>query len=497
MANEILLMADVLSSEKNVEKGVIFEAIEAALATATRKRHREDIDVRVHIFQDSGEYESFRRWEVMPEDEEIEFPTKQLTLEGARQQQSDIQIGDFIEETLEPVEFGRIAAQAAKQVILQKVREAERDRVANDYEPRIGELISGVVKRMDRGDTVIDLGGVEAILPRSKMIPREGLRTGDRVRAILTEVRTAQRGPQLVMDRITPELVLKLFRMEVPEAGEGIIEILSAARDPGLRAKIAVKSNDNKIDPVGACVGIRGSRVQSVSNEISGERVDIIKWSDDAAQFVINALAPAEVESIMVDEDNNSMDVVVAEENLSQSIGRGGQNVRLASDLTGWEINIMTDEQANEKMEEESVQVRQDLMQKLDIGDDVAAILVQEGFNTLEEVAYVPREEMLEIEEFDETLVDELRSRAEDALVTAAILLEEQLKDAQPADDLLNMEGMDEQTAKLLALDGVKTMEDLAECAVDEIIEIDGIDQERAEQLILEARKPWFEENNL
>lgn len=497
MTNEILLMADVLSSEKNVEKGVIFEAIEAALATATRKRHREDIDVRVHIFQDSGEYESFRRWEVMPEDEEIEFPTKQLTLEGARQQQSDIQIGDFIEETLEPVEFGRIAAQAAKQVILQKVREAERERVANDYEPKIGELISGVVKRMDRGDTVIDLGGVEAILPRSKMIPREGLRTGDRVRAILTEVRTAQRGPQLVMDRVTPELVLKLFRMEVPEAGEGIIEILSAARDPGLRAKIAVKSNDNKIDPVGACVGIRGSRVQSVSNEISGERVDIIKWSDDAAQFVINALAPAEVESIMVDEDNNSMDVVVAEENLSQSIGRGGQNVRLASDLTDWEINIMTDEQANEKMEEESVQVRQDLMQKLDIGDDVAAILVQEGFNTLEEVAYVPREEMLEIEEFDETLVDELRSRAEDALVTAAILLEEQLKDAQPADDLLNMEGMDEQTAKLLALDGVKTMEDLAECAVDEIIEIDGIDQERAEQLILEARKPWFEENNL
>jgi len=497
MANEILLMADVLSSEKNVERGVIFEAIEAALATATRKRHRVDIDARVHIFQETGEYETFRRWEVIPEDEEIEFPTKQLTLEVARLQQEGIEVGDFIEEPLEPVEFGRIAAQAAKQVILQKVREAERNRVASDYEHKIGELISGVVKRMDRGDIIIDLGGVEAMLPRSKMIPREGLRTGDRVRAILAEVRTGQRGPQLIMDRVTPELVLKLFRMEVPEAGEGIIEILSAARDPGLRAKIAVKSNDNKIDPVGACVGIRGSRVQSVSNEISGERVDIIKWSDDSAQFVINALAPAEVESIMVDEDNNSMDVVVAEENLSQSIGRGGQNVRLASDLTGWEINIMTDEQANEKIEEESVQVRQDLMQKLDIGDDVAAILVQEGFNTLEEVAYVPREEMLEIEEFDEALVDELRSRAEDALVTAAILLEEQLKDAQPAEDLLNMEGMDEQTAKLLALDGVKTMEDLAECAVDEIIEIDGIDQERAEQLIMEARKPWFEENNV
>ena len=497
MANEILLMADVLSSEKNVERGVIFEAIEAALATATRKRHRVDIDARVHIFQETGEYETFRRWEIIAEDEEIEFPTKQLTLEVALLQKEGVEVGDFIEEPLEPVEFGRIAAQAAKQVILQKVREAERDRVASDYEPKIGELISGVVKRMDRGDIIIDLGGVEAMLPRSKMIPREGLRTGDRVRAILSEVRTGQRGPQLIMDRVTPELVLKLFRMEVPEAGEGIIEILSAARDPGLRAKIAVKSNDNKIDPVGACVGIRGSRVQSVSNEISGERVDIIKWSDDSAQFVINALAPAEVESIMVDEDTNSMDVVVAEENLSQSIGRGGQNVRLASDLTGWEINIMTGEQANEKMEEESVQVRQELMQKLDIGDDVAAILVQEGFNTLEEVAYVPREEMLEIEEFDEALVDELRSRAEDALVTAAILLEEQLKDAQPAEDLLTMEGMDEKTAKLLALDGVKTMEDLAECAVDEIIGIDGIDQERAEQLIMEARKPWFEESNV
>ena len=367
MANEILLMADVLSSEKGVDRQVIFEAIEAALATATRKRHREDIDARVHIFQDSGEYESFRRWEVMPEDEEIEFPTKQLTLEEARQQQADIEVGGFIEEPLEAVEFGRIAAQAAKQVILQKVREAERDRIASDYEPKMGELISGVVKRMDRGDVVIDLGGVEALLPRNKMIPREGLRTGDRMRAILSEVRTGQRGPQLIMDRVTPELVLKLFRMEVPEAGEGIIEILSAARDPGLRAKIAVKSNDNKIDPVGACVGIRGSRVQSVSNEISGERVDIIKWSDDPAQFVINALAPAEVESIMVDEDNNSMDVVVAEENLSQSIGRGGQNVRLASELTGWDINIMTDEQANEKLEEESVQIRQDLMQKLDL----------------------------------------------------------------------------------------------------------------------------------
>jgi len=494
MANEILLMAEVLSSEKGVEKQVIFEAIEAALATATRKRHREDIDARVHIHQETGEYDSFRRWAVLSDDEALEFPDKQYYLDQAQEIDPDIQLGEFIEEPLEPVEFGRIAAQAAKQVILQKVREAERDRIATEYEPRIGELMSASVKRLDRGDVILDLGGVEAVLPRSKMIPREGLRPSDRIRVILSEVRAGQRGLQLVMDRVASDLVLKLFRMEVPEAGEGIIEILSAARDPGLRAKIAVKSNDGKIDPVGACVGIRGSRVQSVSNEIAGERVDIIKWSEDPAQFVINALAPAEVDSIMVDQDNNTMDVVVAEENLSQAIGRGGQNVRLASELTGWEINIMTGEQANEKLEEESVQVRTDLMKNLDIGDDVAAILVQEGFTSLEEVAYVPRDEMLEVAEFDEELVDELRSRAEDAIVTQAILREEQLKDARPADDLLNMPGMDEQTARFLALDGVKTMEDLAECAVDEIIDIDGIDQARAEELIMEARRPWFEE---
>jgi len=337
------------------------------------------------------------------------------------------------------------------------------------------------------------VSGVEALLPRSKMIPREGLRPGDRVRAILIDVRVANRGPQLVLDRVTSELVLKLFRLEVPEAGEGIIEILSAARDPGLRAKIAVKSNDGKIDPVGACVGIRGSRVQSVSNEIGGERVDIIKWSDDSAQFVINALAPAEVESIMLDEDKGTMDVIVDEDNLSQAIGRGGQNVRLATELTGWDINILSHEQANEKLEEESVEIRQELMQKLDIGDDVANILIQEGFTQLEEVAYVPKEELLAIEEFDETLVDELRNRAEDALVTLAILREEQLKAAKPAQDLLEMDGMDEATAKFLALEGVKTMEDLAECAVDEIIDVDGIDEERAQELIMTARKPWFE----
>ena len=498
MANEILLMADVLSSEKNVDKQVIFEAIEAALATATRKRHREDIETRVAIEQDTGLYEAFRRWEVIADDAELEFPSKQMCLSAAREYQDDIEIGDYVEEPLEAVEFGRIGAQAAKQVIMQKVREAERNRIADEYEPRVGEMLSGVVRRLEKGDVIIDLGGVEGVLPRSKMIPREGLRPGDRVRVLLSEVRVANRGPQLVLDRVSPELLLQLFRMEVPEAGENIIEIISAARDPGLRAKISVKSNDSKVDPVGACVGIRGSRVQSVSNEISGERVDIIKWADDPAQFVINALAPAEVESILVDEDKQAMDVVVDESQLSQAIGRGGQNVRLATELTGWEINILTNEQATEKMETESVEVRAMFMEKLDIDENVASILIQEGFASLEEIAYVPREEMLEVEEFDETLVDELRQRAEDALVTMAIQKQEALNAAKPAKDLLEMEGMDEETAKLLALNDIKTMEDLAECATDDLLDIEGLDieQERAEELIMTARKPWFEEMN-
>lgn len=495
MANEILLMAEVLSSEKNVDKQVIFEAIEAALSTATRKRNREDIGVRVAIEQTTGEYDSFRQWEVIEDDaEEMEFPDRQIYLKEAQEQQADIEVGGFIEVPLEKVEFGRIAAQAAKQVIMQKVREAERERVSLEYEPRIGEMISGVVKRMERGDAIIDLGGVEALLPKAKMIPREGLRIGDRIRCILLELREVTRGPQIVLDRISSDLVLQLFQLEVPEAGNGVIEILSAARDPGLRAKIAVRSNDSKIDPVGACVGIRGSRVQSVSNEIAGERVDITKWAEDPAQFVINALSPAEVESILVDEDNHVMDVVVDESQLSQAIGRGGQNVRLASEVTGWEINILTADQADEKVANESQEMLEDLMKKLDIDKDVAAILVQEGFFTLEELAYVPKSEVLAIEEFDEDLVDELRKRAEDALVTKAIQREELLKKAKPAEDLLTMEGMDEHTAQLLASEGITTMEDLAECAVDEIIDFEGIDRERAETLIMTARAPWFAE---
>ena len=494
MASEILMMAEVLSTEKAVDKEIIFEAIEAALATATRKRHREDIDVHCTINQTDGSYIPYRVWEVIEDDAELEFPSKQMCVSAAKEHDPELEVGEFVKEELEAVPFGRIAAQAAKQVIMQKVREAERNKVTEEYEPRIGQMVSGVVKRMERGDVIVDLGGVEAVLPRSRMIQREGLRPGDRVRAILDEVKTINRGPQLVIDRVTPELVLALFRTEVPEASENIIEIMSAARDPGLRAKIAVKSNDSKVDPVGACVGIRGSRVQSVSNEINGERVDIIKWSEDPAQFVINALAPAEVESIMVDEDKGAMDVIVDENQLSLSIGRGGQNVRLASELTGWEINIMTYEQANEKLEEESSGVREMFMAKLDIDADVSTILIQEGFTTLEEVAYVPRDEMVQIEEFDEALVDELRKRADDAMVTLAIQKEEMLKGADPADDLLEMDGMDETTAKFLAINSIKTMEDLADCATDEILEIEGLEitAERAQELIMTARRPWF-----
>ena len=496
MASEILMMAEVLSTEKGVEQSIIFEAIEAALATATRKRHREDIDVQCVINQEDGSYIPYRVWEVIEDDAELEFPSKQMCISAAREQDADIELGEFIKEELEAEPFGRIAAQAAKQVIMQKVREAERNKISEEFTPRIGQMVSGVIKRQERGDTIIDLGGVEAILPRSKTIQREGLRPGDRVRAILHEVKENNRGPQLVIDRISPNLVLHLFRAEVPEANDNIIEILSAARDPGVRAKIAVRSNDAKIDPVGACVGIRGSRVQSVSNEINGERVDIIKWSEDPAQFVINALAPAEVESIMVDEDKGAMDVVVDETQLSLAIGRGGQNVRLAGELTGWEINIMTYEQANEKLEEESADVRDMFMQKLDIDADVATILIQEGFSTLEEIAYVPREEMLQVEEFDENLIDELRQRADDALVTMAIQQEEMLKGADPAQDLLAMESMDETTAKFFAVNGIKTMEDLAESATDELLEIVGLNitEERAQELIMIARRPWFEE---
>ncbi|MDD9855265.1 MAG: transcription termination factor NusA [Gammaproteobacteria bacterium] len=487
--SEILQMADAVSQEKGLDKDVIFSAIEAALATATRKRHDDDIDARVSIHQDSGEYDSFRVWEVVEDDDEFEFPDRQIKLSDARKRQPDIEVGGFVEEPMDNVEFGRIAAQAAKQVIMQKVREAVREQTAERYKDQRGVLISGTVKRLDRGNAIIDLGDSEALLPKSGMIPREGLRPGDRIRALLQDIDTEARGPQLILTRLTPEFLIALFKLEVPEVSEGIIDILSAARDPGSRAKISVRTNDPNVDPVGACVGIRGSRVQSVSNEIAGERVDIIVWSSNHAEFVIQALAPAEVEFIYIDEDLQSMDVVVTEENLSRAIGRGGQNVRLASELTGWELNLMTDQDAAEKQENEQQALIQDFMQRLDLDQNVASILAQEGFHSLEEIAYVPKQELLDIEEFDEALVDELRSRAQDTLLTSAIASQEE---KEPEEALLGMEGMDEETAHALAGGGVRSIEDLADCSVDEVLDIVDIDRERAGALIMTARAPLF-----
>ncbi len=494
MGNEVLVIVEAVSREKGVDKEIIFQALEAALATATRKRHPGDIDARVAIHRSTGTYDTFRRWEVIPDETEIvEFPDRQYKLTEAHAIKPDIQVGEFIEEPLAPVEFGRIAAQAAKQVIMQKVREAEREQIVNLYKDRAGEMVTGVVKRLERGDAIVDLGNAEALLSKSTMIPREGLRPGDRIRALLEDVKSVPRGPQLFLSRVAPKLLIELFKLEVPEAGEGLITIHGAARDPGLRAKIAVSSSDSRIDPIGACVGMRGSRVQSVSNELAGERVDIILWSDNPAQFVINSLAPAEVQSIVVDEESHSMDVIVDEKQLSQSIGKGGQNVRLASDLTTWELNIMTEQSAQEKGTQEAADAIKLFMDQLAVDENVATVLVQEGFTSLDEIAYVPKQELLAIEEFDEELVDELRNRARDLLLTRAIAQEEKISLAEPAKDLLEMQGMDDNTAHLLAARGIKTMEELAEQAVDDLLDIEGMTQERASELIMTARAPWFE----
>jgi N utilization substance protein A len=494
MGDEILKIVEAVSREKGVEKETIFQALEAALATATRKRHEGDIDARVAIHRDTGAYDTFRRWEVIADEAEIEFPDRQVKLTMARKYYPDIQVGEFAEEPLEPVEFGRIAAQAAKQVIMQKVREAEREQIIALYKDRVGTMVTGVVKRLERGDVIVDLGNAEALLSKTTMIPREGLRPGDRIRALLEDVKSMPRGPQLFLSRVHPKLVMELFRLEVPEAGEGLIKIHGAARDPGLRAKIAVSSVDPRIDPIGACVGMRGSRVQSVSNELAGERVDIIHWSENPAQFVINALAPAEVASIVMDEELHSMDVIVDEKQLSLAIGRGGQNVRLASELTGWELNIMSEQAQQEKGAAETEKLTQVFKESLDVDEAVAQVLVQEGFTSLEEIAYVPKQELLGVEEFDEELVEELRQRARDVLLTKAIAEEEQLSLAEPAADLLAMQGMDEHTARLLAARGIKTMEELAEQAVDDLLEIEGMTVERAKSLIMTARAPWFEQ---
>lgn len=489
MSREVLLVVDALAREKNVDKEIVFGALELALASATKKRFHDDVDVRVAIDRRTGEYETFRRWQVVADDA-LEFPDRQLTLEQALPQQPDACLDAFVEQALEPVEFGRIGAQAAKQVILQKIREAEREQILNDFLARKEHLVTGVIKRMERGSAIIESGRLEALLPREQMIPKENLRVGDRVRAYLMRIDRGGRGPQLILSRIVPEFIVKLFELEVPEIEEGLLEIRAAARDPGMRAKIAVKSNDQRIDPIGTCVGMRGSRVQGVTGELGGERVDIILWSEDPAQFVIGALAPAEVSSIVVDEDKHSMDVVVEEDQLAMAIGRGGQNVRLASDLTGWNLNIMTVEEAEQKHEEEYVAIRQLFIQKLDVDEEVADILIQEGFSTLEEVAYVPLAEMLEIESFDENTVNELRSRARNALLTEAIASEEQVETA--AESMLKMEGMDGETATLLAGKGIVTIDDLADLAVDDLVDMTGMDSERAKQLIMTARAPWF-----
>lgn len=487
MSREILLLVDALAHEKNVAKEVIFTALELALASATKKRFTEDADVRVEIERDSGNYHSFRRWQVVSDDD-LENPAAQMYTDDERAE--GLNLGDYYEEPLESVEFGRIGAQAAKQVILQKVREAEREQILNDFLARKEHLVTGVIKRMEKGNAIIEVGRIESVLPRDQMIPKENLRVGDRVRAYLSRIERTGRGPQLVLSRIAPEFLIKLFELEVPEIEEGLLEIKSASRDPGLRSKIAVKSNDQRLDPVGTCVGMRGSRVQAVTGELAGERVDIVLWSMEPAQFVINAMAPAEVSSIVVDEDAHSMDVVVDEEQLAQAIGRNGQNVRLASELTGWTLNILTEAEAAQKHEEEYSKTRQLFIDKLDVDEEVADILVQEGFNTLEEIAYVPIAEMSEIDAFDEETINELRKRARAALLTEAIAKEEKLEEA--SESLLTMEGMDDATAHLLASKGVSTMEDLADLAVDELMEMADMDAERAKQLIMTARAPWF-----
>jgi N utilization substance protein A len=491
MSREILLLVDALAREKNVHKEVVFGALESAIASATKKRFPEEVEVRVAIDRETGDFESFRRWQVVP-DEAIEFPPHQIGLTEAVKQYGDVTIEDYIEEQLEPIEFGRIGAQAAKQTILQKIRDAEREQVLQDFLGRNEKLVSGTIKRMERGNAIIESGRVEAILPRDQMIPKENLRVGDRTRAVLMKIDRSIRGPQLVLSRTSPEFIIEMFRLEVPEIEQGLLEIKSAARDVGVRAKIAVHSNDKRIDPIGTCVGMRGMRVQAVTQELAGERVDIVLWNADPAQFVIGALAPAEVSSILVDEDKHAMDVVVDDENLAIAIGRSGQNVRLASELTGWTINLMTEAESQEKNKAESEVTRTLFMQKLDVDEEMADILIQEGFATLEEVAYVPINEMMEIESFDEATVNELRNRARDALLVQAIAKEEQVEGMEQ--DLLNLEGMDKELAATLALNKVRTRDDLADLAVDELSEMTGMDEERAKDLIMKARAHWFAE---
>ena len=491
MSKELLLVMEAVANEKGVARIVIIEAMEAALASAAKKRyHDEDVDVRVSINPKDGTYETFRRWEVIADDIVMESPDRMTRMMDAVDEKEDAQIGDFIEQHIENPEFGRISAQAAKQVIVQRVREAERAQVLEAWADRVGELINGIVKRTERGNVFVDLGGnAEAVIPKDKAIPRDVLRPGDRVRGYLLEVRPETRGPQLFISRSAPEFMMELFKLEVPEVGQGLVEIKAAARDPGDRAKIAVLAHDHRTDPIGACIGMRGSRVQAVSNELNGERVDIVLWSDNPAQFVINAMAPAEVQSIIVDEEKHSMDIAVAEDKLAQAIGKGGQNVRLASRLTGWQLNVMTQDQVSAKSDAEQAVARQLFMAKLEVDEEIAGILVAEGFSTVEEIAYVPAAELLAVEGFDEDIVEELRARARDALLNDALAVEEEIEDHKPAEDLLAVEGMDEATAYAIAGHGVINKQDLADLATFELLEMVEMDEARAAALIMAARQ--------
>ncbi len=494
MSKEILYVVDSVSNEKSVSKSLIFEAIETALAMATRKRFGMHMDVRVTVDRQSGDYETYRRWKVLDDDDpEFESPERQILLSYAKNRGLEVAVGDYIEEKIESVEFGRIAAQTAKQVIVAKVREAEREKLVSSYRDRIGQLIMGTVKRFDRKGIILDLGdNAEALIPREEMIPREIVHNGSRLRGLLKEIRQEARGPQIIVSRSDVHFLIELMKLEVPEINQEMIEIMGAARDPGSRAKVAVHAHLPNIDPVGACVGMRGSRIQTVTSELNGERVDIVLWNDDMATYVMNVMAPAEVLSIVVDEDQRTMDIGVDKDKLSQAIGKGGQNVRLASELTSWTLNVMSVEDVEAKTEAEQQAILDLFINKLDVDEEVATVLVEEGFSTLEEVAYVPREEFLEIEAFDEEIVNELRERARTALLTEAIV-----KDAPiPADDLLNMDGMDKDLAYKLAANDIRTMEDLAECSVDELLAIEEMDEDRAASLIMTARAPWFEEQS-
>lgn len=492
MSKELLLVAEALSNERGVSKDVIILAIQAALESATRKILGLDIGVRIKIDSKTGDYETFRYWDVVNE-EELEFPDRQLSLEQAKERKPSAAVGDRIEEIIPSIEFGRIEAQTARQVIMQKVREAERELIIDQFRSKLGQLIYGTVKKVTRDNIIIDLGGkAEAFLPRSEMLPHEMFRPNDRVRAYLYEITPQARGPQLFVSRTRNEMLIELFRIEVPEIGENIIDIKAAARDPGNRAKIAVKTNDGRIDPIGACVGMRGARVQAVSSELGGERVDIILWDDNPAQLVINAMAPADITSIVVDEDTHTMDLAVVKEQLSQAIGRNGQNVRLASQLTGWTLNVMTTEEFESKNQEESSKIVNLFTSALEIDEEIATLLVAHGFSSLEEVAYVPKEELLAIEEFDEEIVEELRNRANDKLLEMALSSGKGLS-GTPDDSLINMEGMTEDLANKLASKGITTMENIAEQSVDELMEIEGISEEKAGALIMKAREPWFQ----